>query len=547
MIQTSFDIQFDLCVIGAGPLGIITALEYSALNKGKKVVLVEYGTRDNDATNNLDDSIIITNNINHHPPHECTNKGLGGTSATWGGRCVNFDEVDFYDRAILKGGCTWNINFFEAAKQYYTKAIAYFECGDNVSFNLQNIVPFKTTSIAEHFINGDVTDSIVERWSMPTRFGKRYRNELLDNEDITLLEGFEARNFIKLVDSSTISALTLRNTVDGSIVTISAKTFVISTGTQEATRLLLRNTILFSSLNKIPHALGKYYQGHISGKIASVKFYGNPKLTDFGFLRNADGSYMRRRFQFSTKFLVENNLLNTAIWLDNPLYHDSKHSSGVMSFMYIAMITPILGKKLAPPAIAQSITKGKVEGIGKHLLNILKDFPKSLFVPAVIFYKRYLLKRKLPGIFLFSPENKYALHFHAEQIPIETNNMQLDTDGETLVINYQITDSDIQSVIQLHEKLDNHLRASNCGELEYWYAKDELANAIRQMSKDGIHQSGTTRIANSPEDGVVDTNLRLFGTDNIYICSSSVLPTSSQANPTFFTGVLAVKLANHLS
>jgi choline dehydrogenase-like flavoprotein len=547
MIATNFDIQFDLCVIGAGPLGIITALEYLALNKGKKVALIEYGTNNIITSNGLDDSIIITNGVNHHPPYECTNKGLGGTSATWGGRCVNFDEVDFYNRAILKGGCTWDIAFFEAAKQYYTKAIAYFECGDATSFDLQNLTPFQSTTIAENFQKGDVTDSIVERWSMPTRFGKRYRDELLCNNDITLLEGFEARNFIKSIDSTTVTAIELRHCADGNIITISANKFVISTGTQEATRLLLRNTILFSTLGKVPDALGKYYQGHISGKIASVKFYGNPKLTDYGFLRNADGSYMRRRFQFSTKFLVENNLLNTAIWLDNPLYHNPKHGSGAMSFMYMAMITPILGKKLAPPAIAESITKGKVEGIGKHLLNILKDFPKSLYVPAVIFYKRYLLKRKLPGIFLYSPENKYALHFHAEQIPVATNNMQLKNDGETLVINYQITDDDIQSVIQLHEKLDEHLRLSNCGELEYWYEKDGLVDAIRQMSRDGIHQSGTTRIANSPEDGVVDTNLRVFGTDNLYVCSCSVLPTSSQANPTFFTGVLAVKLAHHLS
>ena len=66
------------------------------------------------------------------------------------------------------------------------------------------------------------------------------------------------------------------------------------------------------------------------------------------------------------------------------------------------------------------------------------------------------------------------------------------------------------------------------------------------MSKEGVHQSGTTRIADSPERGVVNRDLRVWGTKNLYVCSSSVLPTSGQANPTFFTGVLAVKLARHI-
>jgi choline dehydrogenase-like flavoprotein len=82
--------------------------------------------------------------------------------------------------------------------------------------------------------------------------------------------------------------------------------------------------------------------------------------------------------------------------------------------------------------------------------------------------------------------------------------------------------------------------------LDYWFAKSELEQQVRAMAIDGIHQSGTTRIADRHEDGVVDRDLRVWGIPNLYVCSGSVLPTSSQANPTFFTGVLAVKLANSL-
>src|ERR1700710_1384899 len=100
--------QYDLCITGSGPAGIIVALEYSKLNPEKKVLLVEFGEHSQSAGNKLDDSIVVTNPINHHDPYECTNKGLGGTSATWGGRCVMYDEVDFIDRPILNGNCTWD-------------------------------------------------------------------------------------------------------------------------------------------------------------------------------------------------------------------------------------------------------------------------------------------------------------------------------------------------------------------------------------------------------------------------------------------------------
>src|ERR1035441_2131905 len=105
-----------------------------------------------------------------------------------------------------------------------------------------------------------------------------------------------------------------------------------------------------------------------------------------------------------------------------------------MSFMYLAMITPGLGKRLAPPAIAHSVTKGKIVGIPQHVRNILHDLPKSLTIPATAFYSRYCIKRKLPGVFLHSPRNVYALHFHSEQVPAAENRMDLAQDEQTLNI-----------------------------------------------------------------------------------------------------------------
>ena len=62
----------------------------------------------------------------------------------------------------------------------------------------------------------------------------------------------------------------------------------------------------------------------------------------------------------------------------------------------------------------------------------------------------------------------------------------------------------------------------------------------------GSHQLGTTRMASKAEDGVVNEHLAVHGMANLFVASSSVLLTSSQANPTFMVIVFALRLADRL-
>ena len=534
-----------ICVVGAGPAGIIFALEYAKQFPDWRILLVDFGASHMGSRNRLDDQIELPNPTNHHLPYECTVKGLGGSTATWGGRCVMYDRGDFSPRAVVAGGCTWGVSFLDDCLPYVAATQRYFESGQG-PFNLANGNEL-VGPLAAGFKSKKVTDTVVERWSMPTRFGLRYAESLNSSANIDVVLGVEVRSLGAPDDSGRIASVGLKDVTTGSELQVAADVVVLANGAQEVTRLLLRNPQVFNRLPSVPSSLGRFYQGHVSGKIASVQFNGDPQATDYSFRREADGSYQRRRFQFTEQTLVEDNLLNTAFWLDNPLYHDPSHRSGAMSFMYLAMITPVLGKKLAPPSVAHSITKGQVNRVGAHIWNVIRGLPGSMWVPASIFYRRYLLKRKLPGVFLYSTNNQYALHFHAEQIPVAENHMELAADGETLVIRYRVTEDDADAVIKAHEVLDAELRACGAGKLVYWHPPEKRRAAIQAMSKDGVHQSGTTRIADNSELGVVNGDLRVWGTQNLYVCSSSVFPTSGQANPTFFMGVCAVRLAQHLS
>lgn len=61
------------------------------------------------------------------------------------------------------------------------------------------------------------------------------------------------------------------------------------------------------------------------------------------------------------------------------------------------------------------------------------------------------------------------------------------------------------------------------------------------------HFIGATRMAASPEHGVVDRDCRVFGSANLHVVGASVFPTGGHANPTLTIVALALRLADYLS
>ena len=63
----------------------------------------------------------------------------------------------------------------------------------------------------------------------------------------------------------------------------------------------------------------------------------------------------------------------------------------------------------------------------------------------------------------------------------------------------------------------------------------------------GHHHMGGTRMSNSPTEGVVDSNLKIYGISNAYIAGSSVFVRGGHANPTYTIVQLSLRLADHLA
>ena len=140
----------------------------------------------------------------------------------------------------------------------------------------------------------------------------------------------------------------------------------------------------------------------------------------------------------------------------------------------------------------------------------------------------------------------YRVKFVTEQFPHKNSRLKLGTERDALgqrklEVNWCFTDYDRRSLAQTLQLLTERFAAAGLGTFEFGNEFPNLENMT-----DAAHQMGTTRMASRPEEGVVDTDCRVFGTENLYVASSAVFPTGPSYSPTFTILALARRLGQHL-
>lgn len=100
------------------------------------------------------------------------------------------------------------------------------------------------------------------------------------------------------------------------------------------------------------------------------------------------------------------------------------------------------------------------------------------------------------------------------------------------------TDEEQDSLERLRECVGESLRAARLGRLRVVKGRRPDLNAH--------HHAGTTRMGLDPRTGVVDPDGRVFGLENLYVAGASVFPTAGYANPTLTIVATALRLASHV-
>jgi choline dehydrogenase-like flavoprotein len=544
-------VKFDVCVIGAGPVGIASALRLAT--QGLSVALTDSGSEKFDAAvQGLSDAEIL-NTQSHAQMKDSVRRVLGGTSHLWGGRCGPLDPLDFVSRpqVPLSG---WPLAHHEL-DGYHQEASVFLGAGP-AHFSTESCLSLATAGqplSAQSRDTAELSFSRLERWSGEPNAWVTHAAAVLAHPKKTILSGWTCTGFhASELQGHVQSARFVASTAPGVQRTILARHFVVACGGIESTRLMLHTmqTTPQLVLEGARH-VGKYYMGHPSGKIADIQLYGDPRATLYGFERDGD-TYVRRRLTFTDAHATAHSLINIAFWLDNPPPADPVHGSGVLSSAYLAMTTPVLWKFLAPAAIRDRLVGSDPVRRMPHLLNCLRSPLATASFCVRFVHDRYIKRPRLPGFFTYSASNRYTLHYHAEQRPREdsciTLGDEVDAAGMRRArIALRWGDDDLQDVVRAHQELDQLLRKHQIGELQWRYPPEALCNAVKEQAIDGFHQVGTLRMARSPSEGVTDMNGRFFGIHNLFAATSAVFPTAGQANPTLTAVALALRQADFIA
>lgn len=140
----------------------------------------------------------------------------------------------------------------------------------------------------------------------------------------------------------------------------------------------------------------------------------------------------------------------------------------------------------------------------------------------------------------------YRVKFVTEQVPQLESRLTLGTERDPLgqrklQVNWCFTDQDRASMAKTLALLTQRFAEVGLGTFDFGDDPPSL-----ETMTDAAHHMGTTRMASSPDAGVVDTNCRVFGTRNLYVASSAVFPTGPSYSPTFTILALARRLGQHL-
>jgi choline dehydrogenase-like flavoprotein len=530
------DQTWDLCVVGTGPVGMALAMEFEKL--GRDVLVLESGPAEVDPGTAHERRATIVDPQRHAPMEIAVCRALGGTSWTWGGRCVAYDDVDFIERHFVPES-HWPISH-EDIKPWYRQACEYLLCGDD-TFQ----IPFRRE------LSDGISVEFVERWATESRVALVHRERLQQSDRIKVCLNSTVVDLDLGEHGQAVEGLVVAG--PGGNVTIKARQVILAAGGVETTRLLLAVQRRWPNhFAGTGGPLGRYYMGHISGKIASIALDDPGSIADYDFVLGENGAYYRRRFMLTTEAQLENELLNTAFWPDNPPFYDPGHNSGVLSSVFLALAIPPIGRRLLSEGIRLAHIGPRPYPFGAHLANALLGAPRAAKDMYTILRDRFIRKPKKPGFLVRNRGGRYALHYHAEQIPNPESrivlNDEVDRYGVPRVsIDLRFTDQDVRSVIDSHHVLDKALRANKIGHLEFLYPPDRLHERVMEQAADGYHQVGTTRMGEDPRESVVDPDLKVHGLDNLYVASSSVFPTTGQANSTLLAVAFAMRLANHLS
>lgn len=509
------EIWADVCVVGGGVAGIAIAL--SLATAGRRVCLLEGGRE----TFSWRSQELYDGEV-WDPRYSLTGtrtRMLGGSSNCWGGWTRPATANDFDPRPWL-GMAGWPIGERDLAPHYDRAAELLEVVGPRTDADLLDELPVDLRGLAE--IGGEAFRTIFFGMSPPTAVGRVHREKLAQAPGLEVILEATVTRLVSCPASDAIEAV--EGTSPAGPFRVRAEMVVLAAGGIENPRLMLAS----GGIGNGRDLVGRYFMDHPRLRMRHLLLDEDP-----GFARLYDarhyggGSMVTRRGRHGAAF--------------SPTLPEQARAGVLQS--YTGLVATYFRQSDSTLEDARQVWKA-LKGELHEKIDATRLARVVAAAPATA---AYVLGRKLD---LRGAHMRYEIETVIEPMPDRENRVAL------------IGATDRHGVPKIHLTWRRHDRERET----HRHALDLVRRAVeargygRTTVDPGVweperwdssvittwHHMGTTRMATSPSEGVVDADCRVFGTSNLYVAGSSVFATGGGVPPTFTVATLALRLAAHL-
>jgi choline dehydrogenase-like flavoprotein len=505
ILDTSDIVSGDICIVGAGAAGISIALDWT--NKGYKVLLLEGGGF------KYDEKIQELyagkqTGQKYYPLKSARLHYFGGTTNHWSGMCARMDPIDFKERDwVPESG--WPIKF-EDLEPYYVKAHELVEIGP-YNYDLDY---WKSTDneLKELPLDRKSVFHRIYHFSPPTRFGEKYRDQILSSHNIYLYTHANVIDIKTDENASTVQYVVAKNHA-GKTIKFSAKYYILACCAIQNSRLLLSSdSVAKNGLGNDRDLVGRYWMEHPELKTGEL-WINHPDRLKLYVYNDGYDAKVRAEIGLTEEKQVEQKILNCSL-------------------------------SLSPLDIAQNM---------KPIIETWsKDDPRESYKSTEKSNIRAVRKKWL-HMFDSHKQQSFELFTRLEQAPNASSRITLDTERDSLGmrrsnLHWALSDLDKETIRATHLFIANQFGISGIGRIKVLEFLDEKGDYSWPSSTGGgWHHMGTTRMHDLPEKGVVDKNCQVHGISNLFVAGSSCFTTGGAVNPTLTLIALSLRLSDHIA
>ncbi|MDH3709966.1 MAG: GMC family oxidoreductase [Cyclobacteriaceae bacterium] len=483
----------DICIIGAGLAGGIIAQKLT--QAGHKVTLVDMGDQPEyiepeDEEWRLD-----------KPQAAFTRgQGFGGTSNFWHGGLTHLDDSDVSGLSSLFNEPKYPISRDELIP-YYRQATEILR-GD-CKFDFEDILRQPQPTDNGFEINFDLFRYKGLIYPRNAYSSSKAIYQAASECGLKLIKNFTVSQ-INIDDSGVALEIEGCHRIDDREYTkkIRADHFILAAGGIGSPKILLKSIHKHPILKNLP--VGRFITDHPTGFVFKAKLKKRLSLKNL-FAQPGQGYRTQFGFTLQPGALAHSNhqnhilYLRPAITMKDPLLYD-----------YLKR--RLVGYK------GKNIKLTDIFYLFKHV---------DLLYEAVNFrFGLFNTTRCVSGLTFL------------EQLPNHEDNITLQS-HDRFSINWKISQKDELSSVKF---LETFFKAHDNIFDEFQI----FPNISRRLESSG-HHSGGCRMSSSPETGVVDANLKVFNTENLYVADGSTLPYTGHANTGLSIAAMAIKCSNFVN